>query len=864
MKKNVILALRPDSVGVNSSPFALRSSLFPHPSGRRGIALVLTLGILAIVTLLVIAFATSMRVENMASRNFNDLIKARELAKAAVDQAVATIRNATPLRTQSAAPVAFTTYATFPGAIWDFYYTNGAPAPVTVSATPLYSWNAADVLVGPFDFNKDFWITANNGEFSGAGAAINVGWVYVADDGTVAPTPLNAYPMATTKHIIGRFAFWVDDEASKININTAGQGLLSPGWPSADLYGASHPLAVDLQRLLNVPPGLFAFAAEVEAGGPLPIPPYPRVTYPYATIGEVRRANPGMLDPVQDAHFTANQFSTTAYSDDAYYPNYTADLDVFDRQRKNVSALIAVGPGNDFSAAAGVDSAYNRLADTALARICSPPAGPVVGTFANKYNTATYPNGLQQIIANIMAYRIDPATTAPPDAGGDPPAYLGLAKTPYVNEVQVSYSDDGLGTVTRTVTVELFYPYEANASAYAAGGDTIVVNNLPVAGLGVTMGPTVTITVPAGITFSTLAGVYHTFASTPIAANDTYTYVPLPPPYPIAIPATPPATPVVVNYSKGANRLDCAVLSPLSATAINAANGTAWQGAQVGDPCVNEATAQWESYVDPFAGTLGNPNNWQAGPPPGGSANLYPFGVDVSKMVMRGRNMLSIGELGYIHRPEPWNHLILQPQPAAEKPNQIPDWAMLDIFTVGAANTRGRINVNSQINPQAANLLSPSPVTLRQVPLLALVNSLAGLPAPAPTPATIAQDIYNDNNAVRATDPYGMSYIFDTIGEICEVPSLAIGGNEADKERAIRRIANLITTRSNAFTIWVIAQSIKQPTTSPTIGTFTPGVDQITGEVRAQAVVERYEFPATPAPPTAVNFRTRYFRYIYQ
>ena len=84
---------------------------------------------------------------------------------------------------------------------------------------------------------------------------------------------------------------------------------------------------------------------------------------------------------------------------------------------------------------------------------------------------------------------------------------------------------------------------------------------------------------------------------------------------------------------------------------------------------------------------------------------------------------------------------------------------------------------------------------------------------------------------------------------------------DAAREYAIRRLANIITVRSSTFTVWVMAQSIKQvpvPTT-PTIGLFTPGVDQITGEVRAQAVVERYEAPVGSAP----KFRVRYFRYLY-
>src|SRR6266481_3192111 len=85
-----------------------------RPSGRdseRGIALILTLAILTLVTLLVVAFAVSMRVENTASKNFNDLIKARQLAQAAVDDAVATIRNATP------PPSTANAWAAAPGAI---------------------------------------------------------------------------------------------------------------------------------------------------------------------------------------------------------------------------------------------------------------------------------------------------------------------------------------------------------------------------------------------------------------------------------------------------------------------------------------------------------------------------------------------------------------------------------------------------------------------------------------------------------------------------------------------------------------------------------------------------------------------------
>src|ERR1700693_773695 len=86
-------------------------------ASESGVALILTLGILILVTLLVIAFAVSMRVENTASKNFNDVVKARLIAQGAIDQAVATIRQATPQRMDNGT-LGFSTYVTFPGVIW--------------------------------------------------------------------------------------------------------------------------------------------------------------------------------------------------------------------------------------------------------------------------------------------------------------------------------------------------------------------------------------------------------------------------------------------------------------------------------------------------------------------------------------------------------------------------------------------------------------------------------------------------------------------------------------------------------------------------------------------------------------------------
>jgi hypothetical protein len=707
-------------------------------------------------------------------------------------------------------------YVTFPGAIYDYSST------AVITNVPLYSVNAVDVT----NLNAGFWITSTNGEFTvPASSMFNVGWLYVDEKGNVGPTPL-ATP---ANPLVGRIAFWVDDEASKINLNTAGTPSVTT--PPVPDFGTSVSNEVDLGVLF--PPSPYPFVGAIHNRQ---VPSGPGFT----TIEEVKLADPSESD------FTANRFSITAYSSDANYPNYTDDLDAFGVQRRAVSALteaidIQNTPPTNISV-------YARLADSTGTTL-----GEIYGSaFAAKYPVAGTVDGLKQIIANIIAYQQPINSPAPPDGGpsGALPIYLGLAKTPYINEVQVRYDvsldpvDSNITNLTRTVSVELFYPYN-DTDVYTPAPDSIQVSGLTTYGAVLA---TATLTVPAADTFGTTAGAqaYRLY-------QDVQKDI-------LPIGFTPGTPTVVVNYSRGVTRLDYSqVVMPTISTTLTKPADKAWQGAEANDPCANEDSAiagEWTAYTDAstIPGTLGTPNTAYA--PPSG---------DISKLVMRGGPMNSIGELGYIHLPHTaatanlWQHLRLQPQLVAEKP-AIPDWAMLDLFTTATPvpQTSGRININSFINP---GLAPAAPIRPRLVPLSALLNSVPVLSGFA------ALAIYNDNSRT-STDTYGMKDpatgdpVFDTIGEVCEIPALANSQTlEADKEQAIRRIANLITVRSSTFTIWVMAQSIKDVDKN---GRYNPppglnNSDFITGEVRAQAVVERYEDPLGSAP----KFRVRYFRYLY-
>lgn len=755
------------------------TSIF-HRSGERGIALILTLAIITLVTLILIAFAVSMRVENTASKSFNDLIMAREIAQGAVDQAVATIRQATPQRTQS--PVS--TYVTSPGLIYTNF--NGLFGSISLTSPSNTSYSAS---IGSVNLNAGFWITgSNNVEYTDpVASAIPVGWVYVATNGSLSP------PNASLNYpLVGRFAFWVDDEASKININTAFQRpAVSP-----DPVGYSTNGEVDLRMLwpgLNLPAAIQTRQAPSGPG--------------YTTIEEVKLVDPSAGPNTPDSDFNTNRFYLTTYSNDANYPNYTDDLDALGVQRRLLSDVnetvdIKNTPATNISAVV-------RLSDNALKQVYSSS-----GTFADKYPVVSGVDGFKQIIANIIAYQADPTTTPPPDGGGNPPVYLGLGKTPYINELRIRYDiqepTPGNFTVTRTVSAELFYQYDGT---YTPGTEQIIVTNLPDAGGLFSPGP-VTITPPGGV-YTGPTYRQCDAATEPAVALTVST---------VAI-GTQPQITYTRDYS-GAKRLDYAEANVPRVTLQKISGaGPFYQDSQVNDPAVNDTFGQWTGNTG--VGTMGAQNS-----------TYIPPETPPSKVVIRGAAMQSIGELGYIHTPLPWQYIRLQSQLPADKPS-IPDWAILDAFAV-SGSTPGRININSSVYGLSAG---------RQVPLKALLNNVA---------LAAAGNIYS--GIYVTSDTFGNTTAYDTIGEICEVQGVDdIGATEAVKEETIRRIANIITVRSSTFTIWVMAQSIKQPPTTPTIGLFTPGVDLITGEVRAQAVVERYEDP----PGSAPKFRVRYFRYLY-
>ena len=169
---------------------------------------------------------------------------------------------------------------------------------------------------------------------------------------------------------------------------------------------------------------------------------------------------------------------------------------------------------------------------------------------------------------------------------------------------------------------------------------------------------------------------------------------------------------------------------------------------------------------------------------------------------------------------------------------ELPDWVILDLLAptfpapISLRNsTAGKINLNTKIYPDNANFAPPA----RTAPLDAVFHNMP-----------------NGSNAAAAIRNYSNSGgYFDYIGRICDVPGVAdtaLGPTEFEQETLIRHLASLMTTQSNTFSVWGVAQTVKKSPNNTNYGIFQNG-DTVTGERRFRAVVERQVWPGKDGTP---------------
>lgn len=271
-----------------------------------GIALVITLAILVIATIVVVGFTSSMRTERQASASIASGEAANLIAQSAIDHAISildqNIPQPVPSNTSTANPK---NWIVNPGLLMII---QGTAAPVQI---PLSSNPSATYISTSQDAEL------NVPKLSGSGYTIlpppitpatappmKVAWSALLKDPSTAAGVSNP--------ITGRYAFWMDDESAKINLNTAygkpagmdftklTPGVITVGSAS---YPLGHPSSVNLE-VLNLPSNIIDPAALATAvsnqGG-------------FSSIDELKAC---VSNGSPEAFLNSNRFNLTAYSRD--------------------------------------------------------------------------------------------------------------------------------------------------------------------------------------------------------------------------------------------------------------------------------------------------------------------------------------------------------------------------------------------------------------------------------------------------------------------------------------------------------------------------------------------------------------------
>lgn len=296
---------------------------------------------------------------------------------------------------------------------------------------------------------------------------------------------------------------------------------------------------------------------------------------------------------------------------------------------------------------------------------------------------------------------------------------------------------------------------------------------------------------------------------------------------------------------------------------------------EVEDPRVSRMKDDW-ALGDPGKDTMGAPNSNQ---PQAHDAKEYAnfksiqladsativeeAPLSVTADMRTGGRLPSNGYWSMIHTgiqsSEPWKTLSL-----AANQQDLPDWLLIDLMGVSypmprsqwvAARslpdtwsslsylnaTAGKMNLNNRVYPDGNSQFQPPDRTISMVAAFKHFR-------PQEQIETFAENILNYQSKTE---------VFDYVGELADVPGYEEGANDWEKETLLRNMAGALTTQSNTFGVWGIAQTVRKQSAGqfkmtfgvePIPDEFEEG-DAVRGERRFYALVERYVWPGKDGVP---------------
>lgn len=823
-------------------------------------ALVITLMFIVILTILTVGFLVSMRTEVTVSRSHLQGKRADFLANMGIETARARLREAiTTDRAWASQPGRVTrTGENFilPLEVVDLSSGPAAPDALKEIASDLNPPNLEDPT-------QHLVLSGN--------VPMRVNWVYVREDGSLSSGVVPSF--SQNNSVIGRFAFWVDDESAKINLNTAGRR--DPSVPMA------HPSQVNLAVLFpdpsTVPEDIVAWRTSMR---------------PFRTLAEVRALGTDVSEEID-----SDSFSLTVLSHDP-------ETNLFNEPRVLLTTQRSIANGADFLDILATDNTdpglltnlnsskvatqVNRIA-TMLRRTDWPyrPGASLADKFA--------PVRVEQIALNILEYvrcRESPQALVEPIRGdltgpdgsfalqtapNGPTAMIGNVRGLRATEVGVWVAETAT-TVGEDIKLDAKFKLEVHLPRY--GGlesvDLTTLSLLPLVGIGKTAAPQDMGNLP--ITADQISGggpVIHAGEYRVITRN-------------LRLNTTmrPNASGLSLRFAFGrtgaAARLEVVTQKHIDASSwltydIDpvATSEADIHSFAVDDPMANKVKENWTLGANSFGNanpsSLGTPSVVSPQQDTDSAGHITSTGIRLpspkgtsaspsGQMLNPSGLVGSVGELGFVHTGVecaaaagvPWRTLRLQPQKSS---TDLPDWVLLDLFSAprqrdatiplsyfegpNSMSAGGRINLNAGIptfdDGAGGQLIS------RRLPLTAL---LKGIPSTsAQLVNTLVENIATHTLASGSIpgQAYGINGTFLSRGELCEVDGLASSGEES--EALIREVVDHATTRSSMFSIFSIGQSLRQ---NPS------GRIDVVGERRTHEIVE---VPGDGSSWRSVSFR---------
>lgn len=800
---------------------------------NRAVALVVVLSVVVILTLIVVSLTVAMRMERQAAFFFSERSRADFMAREGVEMAKIILSDSLGDTNNFV--------VTMPGQLMIVTNrTTGDWTSVSLASGPVPTTSISGVLAPP-DLNKTNKTGDGRRQIDPVGGPMVLPWIYVLQNGdrTNAPTA------DTNNPVIGRYAFWVDDESSRVNFNTAWKSRNAPGSPF-NTNGYAHSSQVSLSGLsTNITPTL---ADDIYNGTKV---------RPLQSLAEAERLSSGLSDSLSSNRFFASHYNHSSDLNPWGEPKIvltTKSNRANGRPFLDILTNQTVDPGGRVETV--VDFAKLNTQMTNLVALLSRTNWPLFPgkSFSQKYKPSNT-NRIAQLALDIIEYVRSAESTnqAVPMirtiwngssyAVGNTAlnTFLGTSRHPLLTEIGLWVSDttNSSGYFEGQVKAELYLPPNYGLDSFNLVGNRIGVSlaaisdpAIPMAGAS---GTVYTNTISATDAPDQLVRGGYTTVTTPVFVMKEVNTNSLGIHEPIGTNGMQIRVYFATSQNaiwEQANGISSPIPYTLAGVPRPGVNDPLLRTLQVDDPRINKTRLDWS--MTSSGNTLGRENAiWKksasSASPQQDMEGTNSFSDYSLFMAAPGAGVSSVAELGRVstgvevltNSGVPWRTVRLQPTSTNDA--TIPDWALLELFAapVSTNNTSiyfpqtnsvaGRVNVNARIEPFGTNS--------KTVQLTALFSGLTNMNVPD------VVDRVKSHTLTANGRSWGSTNMYKYPGEIVEIEGMADGGEGT--ERNLISFIDLAATRSGVFRVFAVGQSIQQTSKGDLIINATKSVESV-------------------------------------